>query len=137
MAGTVPLSVRLSRVRPPAAAATLSRWATVETEDELIEASVALDDSVFVLILVPAAGRFLVPARKPKPNDPGLNEPAVGVFVTVRLVPTPYSACSTVPWAFLTPDEAAVTVITRPTPRARPSAMNTAWRMRRRSSRRR
>ena len=58
MAGTVPLSVRLFRVRPPAAAATSSSLATVETEDELIEASVALDDSVLVLILVPAAGRF-------------------------------------------------------------------------------
>ena len=63
--------------------------------------------------------------------------PAAGVLVTVTSVPTPYSACSTVPWAFLTPEAAAVTVITRPIPSAMPSAMNTAWRMRRRSSRRR
>jgi len=86
---------------------------------------------------LPAAGRDLVPARKPKPNEPGVNDPAFGVLVTVTSVPTPYSACSTVPWAFLTPADAAVTVITRPTPRASPSAMKMAWRMRRRSSRRR
>ena len=137
MAGTVPLIVRLFRVSPPAAAATSCSPATVATEDELIEASVGLAESVVLLILVPATGRVLVPARKPKPNDPGLNDPAFGVLVTVTSVPTPYSACSTVPWAFLTPADAAVTVITRPTPRARPSAMKTAWRMRRRSSRRR
>jgi hypothetical protein len=137
MAGTVPLSVRSVRASPPAAAATSRRPDTVLTEDALIEASVGPADSVLVLILVPAAGRDLVPVWKPMPNDPGVNDPAFGVFVTVTSVPTPYSACSTVPWAFLTPADAAVTVITRPTPRARPSAMNTAWRMRRRSSRRR
>ena len=93
--------------------------------------------SVLVLILVPAAGRLVVPVRNPKPNEPGVTDPAVGVLVTVASVPTPYSAFSTVPWAFLTPDAAAVTVITRPMPSARPSAMNTAWRMRRLSSRRR
>ncbi len=133
----MPLIVRLFSVRPPAAADTLCRLATVATDDELIEASVGLAASVLSLILVPATGRALVPARKPKPNDPGLNDPAFGVLVTVTSVPTPYSACSTVPWAFLTPADAAVTVITRPTPRARPSAMKMAWRMRRRSSRRR
>ena len=115
-AGTVPLIVRLSRVSPPAAAATPCRLATVATDDELIEASVGLAESVLLLILVPATGRDPVPARKPKPNDPGLNDPAFGVLVTVTSVPTPYSACSTVPWAFLTPADAAVTVITRPTP---------------------
>ena len=73
------------------------------TEDELIEASVAPAASVLVSILVPAAGRLVVPVRKPKPNEPGVNDPAVGVLVTVTSVPTPYSACSTVPWAFLTP----------------------------------
>ena len=41
IAGTVPLSVRSVRVSPPAAAATSCRPATVLTEDELIEASVA------------------------------------------------------------------------------------------------
>ena len=42
MAGTVPLIVRLVRVRPPAAAATSFRPETVLTEDVGIEASVAL-----------------------------------------------------------------------------------------------
>src|SRR5690242_5849713 len=60
-AGTVPLIVRLSRVSPPATADTLCRPATVVTDDELIEASVGLDESVLLLILVPAAGRDLVP----------------------------------------------------------------------------
>ena len=96
-AGTVPLIVRLSRVSPPAAAATPCRPATVSTDDELIAASVGLAESVLSLILVPAAGRDLVPARKPKPKDPGVNDPAFGVLVTVTSVPTPYSACSTVP----------------------------------------
>ena len=96
-AGTVPLIVRSFRVSPPAAADTSCRPATVATEDEVIEASVGLAASVLSLILVPAAGRDLVPARKPKPNDPGLNDPAFGVLVTVTSVPTPYSACSTVP----------------------------------------
>src|SRR5260370_29804169 len=97
MAGTVPLRVRSVRVRPPAAAATSCRLATVLTEDAPIEASVAPAASVLVLILVPAAGRELVPVRKPKPNDPGVNDPAVGVLVTVTSVPTPYSAGRTVP----------------------------------------
>ena len=136
MAGTVPLIVRLFRVSPPAAAATPFRPATVVTDDAGIEASVAVPLRVLVSILVPAAGRFVVPVRNPNPNEPGVNDPAVGVLVTVTSVPTPYSAFSTVPWAFLTPVAAAVTVITRPMPRARPSAMNTAWRMRPRSSRR-
>src|SRR5215469_9053892 len=60
-----------------------------------------------------------------------------GFFVTVTFVPTPYSELSTSPWAFFTPEEAAVTVITRPIPNARPRAMTTDWRIRRRSSRRR
>jgi hypothetical protein len=34
---------------------------------------------VLLLILVPATGRDPVPARKPKPNDPGSNDPAFGV----------------------------------------------------------
>ncbi len=136
MAGMVPVRVRSVRVSPPAAAATSCRPATCVTDDEPIEASVAEPPSVLSLILVPAAGRFVVPVRNPKPNEPGVNEPAAGVLVTVTSVPTPYSAFSTVPWAFLTPAAAAVTVITRPTPNARPSAMNTAWRMRRLSSRR-
>jgi hypothetical protein len=135
MAGTVPLSVRSFRVSPPAAAATFFREATVLTAEEPIEASVPPAASVLVSILLPAAGRLAVPVRNPKPNEPGVNDPAAGALVTVTSVPTPYSACSTVPWAFLTPAEAAVTVMTKPTPRARPSAMKTACRIRRRSSR--
>ena len=50
----------------------------------------------------------------------------MGVWVTVMSVPTPYSECSTVAWAFLTPDDAAVTVITKPIPSARPRAMRIA-----------
>ena len=70
IAGTVPLRVRSFRVSPPAAADTSCRPATVATEDELIEASVAPAASVLVSILVPAAGRLAVPVRNPKPNDP-------------------------------------------------------------------
>jgi hypothetical protein len=36
-----------------------------------------------------------------------VKEPAVGDLVTVADVPTPYKFCSTVPCAFLTPDDAA------------------------------
>jgi hypothetical protein len=51
----------------------------VLTDEPLIEASVAVPLSVLVLILVPAAGRLVVPVRNPKPNEPGVNDPAVGV----------------------------------------------------------
>ena len=57
--------------------------------------------------------------------------------MTVMSVPTPYSECRTEPSAFLTPVDAAVTVITSPMPSARPIAMKMAWRARRRSSRQR
>jgi hypothetical protein len=57
--------------------------------------------------------------------------------VTVTSVPTPYSELSTSAWAFFTPAEAALTVTTRPIPTARPKATKIAWRIRRRSSRRR
>jgi len=63
----------------------------------MIDASVGPAANVLSLILAPATGRYLVPARKPKPNEPGLNDPAFGVLVTVTSVPTPYSACSMVP----------------------------------------
>src|SRR5580700_2130048 len=57
--------------------------------------------------------------------------------VTVTSVPTPYSEASTLDSAFFTPAEAALTVTTRPIPTARPRATKIAWRIRRRSSRRR
>ncbi len=88
-------------------------------------------------IFVPAAGRDLLPTWPRNPNEPGVNEPALGVWVTVTSVPTPYSECSTCACASLTPDDAAVTVMTRPIPSARPRAMKIAWRIRRRNSRRR
>ncbi len=88
-------------------------------------------------IFVPDAGRVWFPTRPRNPKPVGPPEPAVGVWVTVMSVPTPYSECSTVAWASLTPEDAAVTVITRPIPRARPRAMKIAWRIRRRNSRRR
>src|SRR6202011_4673230 len=115
-------------------AATPFRPATVVTDDAGIEASVAVPPRVLVSILVPAAGRVVVPVRNPNPNEPGVNDPAAGVLVTVASVPTPYSDFSTVPWAFLTPVAAAVTVMTRPMPKARPRAMNAACGMRRLSS---
>ena len=57
--------------------------------------------------------------------------------VTVTLVPAPYSELSTSASAFFTPAEAELTVTTRPIPTARPRATKIAWRIRRRSSRRR
>src|ERR1700755_282601 len=47
---------------------------------------------------------------------------------------TPYRECRTDDWAFLTPADAAVTVITSPIPSGRPTARKVAWRARRRSS---
>src|SRR4029079_5419933 len=68
-AGTVPVLVRVYRVRAPAAAATPCRPATVATDDELIAASVGLAESVLLLILVPATGPDPVPRPEPKAND--------------------------------------------------------------------
>jgi hypothetical protein len=56
--------------------------------------------------------------------------------VTVTVVAAPYSVRSTLDCALATAAESAATVTTSPTPRARPSAMKMAWRIRRRSSRR-
>ena len=72
-----------------------------------------------------------------KPNAVAAFSPCDGAWVTVRSVPTPYSECSTVACESFTPAEAADTVMTKPTPRARPRAMTIAWRLRRRNSRRR
>ena len=63
----------------------------------------------------------------PLPPVPGLAWLADGACpVTVMSVPTPYSPLRTPAWAFFTPAEAAVTVMTRPTPTASPSAMKIA-----------
>ena len=53
---------------------------------------------------------------------------------TVMSVPTPYSDCRTWSCALLTPPAYAVTATTSATPTARPSAVSSAWRCRRRSS---
>ena len=135
-AGTVPVITRSVSVSPPAAAATFFSPAT-----ELTFAAVRLPRPnavrLSMWILDPAAGRVLVPTLPPAENPNPVPDPAAGDLVTVMSVPTPYSECSTVPWAFLTPVAAAVTVITSPMPRARPRAMKADCRIRRRSSRRR
>ena len=59
----------------------------------------------------------------------------VGLVVTVTSVPMPYSALSTLACAAFTPDDAPITVMTRPIPMARPMAMKIACRILRRSSR--
>ena len=120
------------RVRPPAAADTWCRLATELTDEDVSVPRLRLT-RVSALIFVPP----FAPEFPRKPNPAGLPEPAVGDFVTVISVPTPYSACSTLPCAFLTPEDAAVTVITSPIPNARPRAIKMACRIRRRNSRRR
>ena len=134
MAGMVPVILVSTSESPPAAAATLCRPAT---EDRLAEVSVPKPTlrSESMSILVPAAGRVRVPVDPPNSKAPPPKEPAVGVWVTVISVSSPYSECSTLVWAFLTPAESAVTVMTRPMPSARPSAMMLDCRARRRNSR--
>ena len=86
---------------------------------------------MFLLTLVPLWLDW--PPREAEAGPPP--EPAVGAWVTVTSVPTPYSDLSTVPWVAETPFEAAVTVMTSPTPSASPSAMKIDCRILRRSSR--
>jgi hypothetical protein len=136
--GTVPLTVTSVRASPPAADDTPSSRVAWASEPALMVPYWLLT-SWLMLILVPAAIcpalTFLISCRNPNAVPPP--EPLAGGWVTVMSVPTPYSVCSTVACEAVTPAEAAVTVITRPTPSARPSAMRTAWRRRRRSSRQR
>ncbi len=136
MAGILPVIFVSVSVRPPAAAATPFSLDTVVTEEEPMVPRPA-PRSVSMSMVVPAAGRVRVPVWPRNPNAPPPPLPAVGVLVTVMSVPVPYSACSTLAWAFLTPDDTEVTTMTRPIPRARPTATMIAWRIRRRSSRRR
>ncbi len=116
-------------VTAPAAAATPFSFEIVVTAESLRLPRLRVAVSWSILIVAPGLN---VKLRPPSPN-----EPAEGAVVTVADVPTPYRFCSTVPCAALTPDDAAFTVMTRPIPRARPTAMKMAWRIRRRSSRRR
>ncbi len=136
--GTVPVTVTSVSARPPVAADTSCSPATWATEPELTVPYWLLT-SWLISIFVPAAicplRTLLICCRNPNEVPPP--DPFAGGCVTVMSVPTPYSVCSTVACESLTPSEAAVTVITRPTPSARPSAMSTAWRIRRRSSRQR
>ena len=130
---------------PPAAAVTSCSLATSATFDE---ASAEYGETRWSTVW-PAALWHLPLLQICAPPGPTWNVcaplggvvPALGgpgaAPVTVTSVPTPYSELSTSAWAFFTPDEAAVTTTTRPIPTARPSAMNTACRILRRSSRRR
>ncbi len=127
MAGILPVMTASVRLSAPAAPATWCSVPMLLTDDA---------DSVPWPMLVDA-GRDWLPTWPRKPNPAGPPEPAAGAWVTVTSVPTPYSECSTVAWASLTPEAAAVTVITKPIPSARPRAMKIAWRIRRRNSRRR
>ncbi len=124
MAGILPVITASVRLSAPAAPATRRRFPMLVTDDAASvprPALVRLSMSIFV----PAAGRVRLPTRPRKPNPAGPPEPAAGVWVTVMSVPTPYSECSTVAWASLTPADAAVTVMTKPIPRARPRAIKT------------
>ena len=119
----------LSAVSAPAAAATPFSFEIAVTAESsrLPRLRVAVSESTFTV----------EPGLNVKLRPPGVKEPALGDLVTVAAVPTPYRFCSTVACADLTPDDAAATVMTRPIPTARPSAMKVACRIRRRSSRRR
>ncbi len=115
-------------VTAPAAATPFS-FEIVATAEPLRAPRLRVAVSWLILIVAPGLN---VKLRSPSPK-----EPAEGAVVTVADVPTPYRFCSTVACAALTPDDAAFTVMTGPIPRARPTEMKMAWRIRRRNSRRR
>jgi hypothetical protein len=60
---------------------------------------------------------------------------AAAALVTVMSVPSPYSDCRTLPWAFSMPEDTELTTMTRAMPRASPEATTRAAFLRRRSSR--
>ena len=125
MAGIFPVMTASVRLSAPAAPATWVSFPMLVT-DAADSVPWPMLVRLSMLIFVPDAGRFWFPTRPRNPKPVGPPEPAVGAWVTVRSVPTPYSEWSTVAWASLTPDEAAVTVITNPIPRASPRAMKIA-----------
>ena len=127
--GTLNVVFTLAAVSAPPAAATPVSFEIVVTS--------ALLSVPRLRVAVSWSSVTVAPGLNVKFRPPSANDPRVGAVVTVAAVPTPYRFCSTVACAFLTPDDAAVTVITRPMPRARPREMKMAWRIRRRSSRRR
>ena len=95
MAGILPVmtaSVRLSALAAPATCCSLPMLLTDDADKVPWPMLVRWS----MLIVVPDAGRDWLPTRPRKPNPPGRREPAVGVWVTVTSVPTPYSEWSTV-----------------------------------------
>ena len=126
---------------PPAAAATPGSRAAAATFATLIP-SVRMS---IVVSVFPAPLMHLTPGMQISPPGPGaiVLVPFGSLLgcchcppVTVTVVASPYSVLSTPDCALATPAEAAATVTTSPTPRARPSATKMAWRIRRRNSRR-
>jgi hypothetical protein len=128
---------------PPAAAATPGSRAAAATFATLIpSARVSIMVSVF-----PAPLTHLLlgwPLQISPPGPGSISSVPFGSVagcchrppVTVTVVACPYSVLSTLSCARAIPAEAAATVTTSPTPRARPSATKMAWRIRRRNSRR-
>ena len=88
IAGTVPVILVSVSVRPPAAAATFLMPEILVSDVVAIVPSPVLR-RLSVSILVPAAGLVPVPKLPRKPKLPGVNEPAVGVLVTVMSVSWP------------------------------------------------
>ncbi len=123
--GILPVILVSVSVRLPVAAATSRSFPIEVTEDEVRVPRPRLV-RLSTSIVVPGLGRPCDPNEPRNPKDRGVDEPAAGALVTVMSVPTPYSECSTSPWASLTPADSAVTVMTRPMPRARPTAIMTA-----------
>ena len=133
--GIVPEIDRSVADSAPAAAVTFWVRAIWVTDEDFIVPSAPVT-STSRLNFWPALGLDPGGGARPLTRNPnGPPEPRDGAVVTVMSVPTPYSECSTVLCAFFTPADAAVTVMTRPIPTARPSAMKHACRIRRRSSR--
>src|SRR5262249_15030083 len=87
---------------PPASAATACSRAIAVTADPLSDPNVGLDT-------VSDTSAFGPGVKKPPPPG-GVAEVAV---VTVMSVPTPYRLCKTRPCAVFTPEDMAVTVMTR------------------------
>ena len=125
--GMVKVSLVSFSVSPPAAAATPFSLATDATSlAGRCRAPVLVRLSM--LTFVPASGRCPLLPPRGTGTQPGPKLPTDGALVTVISVSCPYSECSTSPCAFFTPPDRAVTVITRPMPSARPSAMMLACR---------
>jgi hypothetical protein len=130
----VPVMWTELRLRVPVAPATPFSFAMEETRESSIVVSPGAELSRSRLKALLAFGVEL-PEGGPPPKWKPPELWGVAALVTVMSVPTPYKEWSTSAWAALTPAAAAVTVTTRPTPRAKPIATTLAERIRRRSSR--